>query len=119
MTNKEINELFATKIWKWHKDTVTWLADIWATDDCQVSYYCRDYTPSTNFLQAFEALKKFCKDKGFCWSLTYIIDDERYCCRIYSIFGLATDRTIAYVDNCFDEIAAICGALVKALEAKP
>jgi hypothetical protein len=113
MTNKQINELFAERIWGWHKKE--WFTDpkiLWWYDSESMRISVEDYTPSTKFLQAFEALEKFCVDKGYEYSIKKII---------HPISKEIEHECHIHVWNSHynpDKSAAICGALIQALEAK-
>jgi hypothetical protein len=110
MTNEEINEIIAQKVWGWLSNQKAYF-----NEQNQYIVSKHRYSPSTNFLQAFEALEKFCKDRhetGLGRSLNYC--NNRYECIIFKfvihhIIAVAMDTT---------ETTAICNALIQALVAK-
>jgi hypothetical protein len=118
MTNEEINELFATKIWGWNKKE-WWpgLSIMWWYDKGSMKMPVNDYTPSTNFLQAFEALEKFCEDEKKAFEIFFQGTRSCYRCIIYSP-TIAYSVPISSSTNNKDKATAIYGALIKALEAK-
>jgi len=115
MTKDEINEIIATKIWGWKKSRLYspdrtehrwgWFND---TDD----FVFTDYTPAINWVQAFEALEKFCKDKKTTYSIIYCGEGNDYICMIFS-----SSHPIPSSKNA-DICQAICNALIEALEIK-
>jgi hypothetical protein len=116
MTPEQINELFATKIWGWN---IEWrkasgggmLENVWADIEGAKTYREEDYTPVTNWIQAFEALEKFCKDNNFGFSLTWV--HNTYRASIHAFLG----GPISSFEST-DKATAICNALIEALEGK-
>jgi hypothetical protein len=116
MTDEQTNQLFAEKIWGWigyYKEGEGWWINSIAGP---FLVKMKDYTPSTNFLQAFEALEKFCRDKDYTFDLRW--NRQESTCSVFSPKRNTATGLIACKSDTF-EVATICGALVQALKAKP
>ena len=105
MTDEQTNQLFAEKIWGWHLRGIYWEDE--NNDPVGTKL---DYTPSTNFLQAFEALEKFCEDDDYSIELDW--DGVIWSCIILNNDSL----TIGYSSE-LDKTTAICNTLIEALKA--
>jgi hypothetical protein len=115
MTPEQINELFATKIWGWHLYFPLTEKTQWRDELGAIMMYADEFSPATNWVQAYEVLEKFCKDNNYAFGLRW--NRQEYTCSIYSP-RINTDTGLIAYESDFIKAIAIRNALIEALEAK-
>ena len=115
MTSEQINEVIATKIMGWHKGG----GGCWWLDNKNnyiINTYMKDgYIPATNWVQAEEALEKFCIDNDY----KIRIEIQPHCCIVeIGGRGFPWHRGQVVYMSASNKVDAICNALIEALEKK-